>query len=156
MSSDWPVDAATALVDDASHLGRRKRGAIARDAFELVESAAGVAERAAAEHGDAQAGGRGDGSDEKGRLVAHAAAGVFIDGRTSRATVRGAAQIELHAGGTHRLRERLNLLRLHAAQERGHEKSAELRVIDGAVAGAVCDMRDLFSASARDRPACGG
>ena len=63
----------------------------AGDGFELVECAAGVAEAAAGDHGDAdagdacgrwrgEAGGGEDGGDEEGGLVADAAGGVLVDG----------------------------------------------------------------------------
>ncbi len=104
-----------------------------------------MAERAAAEHGDAQAGRCGDGRDEEGCLVADAAGGVLVDRGTRWAAVCGTAQIELHAGGAHGLGERLNLRWLHAAQEGGHEKGAELRVVDGVVGGTARDVRDLGS-----------
>ncbi len=63
----------------------------ARNGFELVESAAGVAEGPAADHGDADAGNAGVGwmrkagggenrGDEQRGLVADAAGGVLVDG----------------------------------------------------------------------------
>ena len=98
---------AAALVEHRPYLRGRERGAIAGDAFELVQCAAGMAERAPAEHGDAQARSGGDGRNQKGGLVADAAGRVLVHRGTRGAATGRAAQIELHAGGAHGLGERM-------------------------------------------------
>ena len=81
----------SALFEGVAQLGEGELGVEAGDGFELVECAAGVAEGAAADHGDADAGDAGgcglseagggeDGGDEEGGLVADASGGVLVDG----------------------------------------------------------------------------
>jgi hypothetical protein len=65
---------------DCLKFGQCEGGAVAGDGFQLVQSAAGVAEGAAADHGDGEAAGSGDGSDQEAGLVSHAAGGVLVDG----------------------------------------------------------------------------
>ena len=86
----WPMRAAPHCARMSRDLGEGELGVEAGDGFELVESAAGVAEGAAADHGDddsgdsfgggmSEAGGGEDGGDEEGGLVADAAGGVLVD-----------------------------------------------------------------------------
>ena len=80
-----------AFGKDVDELWEGELGVEAGDGFELVQGAAGVAEAASGDHGDADAGdavrggsgeasGGDDGCDEKGGLVADAAGGVLVDG----------------------------------------------------------------------------
>ena len=120
-------------------------GVEARDGFELVECASGVAEGAARDHRDADAGdavgcGRGeagggeDGGDEEGGLVAYAAGGVLVDGEgVEWGGVEGFAG-EAHGGG-----EGGELLRAEAALEDCHEEAGDLGIGDDLVVGGAVD-----------------
>ncbi len=125
-----------ALFEGEEDLVEGELGVEAGDGFELVECAAGVAEAAAGDHGDADAGdaswckggeacGGEDGCDEKRGLVADAAGGVLVDGEGVEAGgVEGFAGVA-HGGG-----EGGELLRGESAMEDGHEEGCDLRVGD--------------------------
>jgi hypothetical protein len=139
----------TALAEDFGEALEGELGVEAGDGFELVQSAAGVAEAAAGDHGDADAGdsagcgggqavGCKDRGDEEGGLVADAAGGVLVDGEgLERAGVEGFAG-EAHGGG-----EGGELVGIEAALEDGHEEGGDLGVGDELVfRGAVDDGVD--------------
>ena len=79
-----------------AELDEAEISAEAGNGFELIQSAAGVAERAAGDHGHDDAGGGGQRRSDQAGFVAHAAGGVLIDGDFAK--VRG---IELFAGVAH-------------------------------------------------------
>ena len=81
-------DGGAAFLENRFELRQGKRGAVAGDRLQLVERAAGVAQRASADHGDGETAGGGDGRHQKTGLVAHSARGVLVHG--------GAAQAAKH------------------------------------------------------------
>ena len=122
----------------SAHAREGELGVEAGDGFELVECAAGVAEGAAGDHGDGdagrelEAGGGEDGGDEEGGLVADAAGGVLVDGEgVERCGVEG------FAGEAHGVGEGGELVRREAALEDGHEERGDLGVGDF-VSGVEC------------------
>ncbi len=121
----------------------------AGDGLELVECAAGVAEAAAGDHGDADTGDtcgcwRGkaccgeDGGDEERGLVADAAGGVLVDGEGVEW-----GGVEDFAGVAHGGGEGGELVRVESALEDGHEECGDLGVGDELVGwGTVDDGAD--------------
>ena len=138
-----------AFAEDLLEAREGKLGVESGDRFELVERAAGVAEGAAGDHGDADAGDavrigdcdacRGeDGGDEDGCFVADAAGAVFVDGEgLERPSVEGFSR-ETHGAG-----QRCELLGVEAALEGCHEEGSDLGVGDELMLwGALDDSPD--------------
>ena len=134
-----------ALTEDFGEAREGELGVEAGDGFELVERAAGVAEAAAGDHRDADAGdsgGRGcgeagggeDGGDEERGLVADAAGGVLVDGEG----VEGGGVEDL-AGVAHGGGEGGELAGVEAALEDGHEERCYLGVGDELFFGSAVD-----------------
>lgn len=90
-------------------------GAEAGDGFEFVESAAGVAERAAGHHGHHHAGGGGQGRHDEAGFVAHAPGGMFIH-----LDAGNGGQIDCVAGTQHAFREAADFAVGHPRKENGH------------------------------------
>ena len=144
-----------ALFEDVAHLGERELGVEAGDGLELVECAAGVAEAAAADHGDddagdsfgggmSEAGGGEDGGDQEGGFVADSAGGVLVDGEGVEGSGVDDFAGEAHGGG-----EGGELARVEASEEDGHEEGGDLGVGDelflgGAVDDGVDEGTDLL------------
>ncbi len=127
----------SALAENLLEAGEGELGIEAGDGFELVECAAGVAEAAAGDHGDADAGyavGGGcgeagcgeDGRDQEGGFVAYAAGGVLVDGEGLEWS-----GVEGIAGEAHSLGEGCEFLGRQAALEDGHEEGRDLGFGDG-------------------------
>ena len=91
-----------------------RRDAVAGQALQLVERAAGVAEAAAADHRHHAAAGRDDRRQQQADLVAHAAGGVLVETGPCEA---GTRPVEHVAGMRHRLRQRDALGAVHAVQQ---------------------------------------
>ncbi len=124
------------LLENVAHLGEGELGIEAGDGLELVECAAGVAEAAAADHGDddsrdsfggrmSEAGGREDGGDEQGCFVADSTGGVLVDGE-------GVERLGVGdlSGEAHGLGECGELSGIEAAEKDGHQEGGDLGVGD--------------------------
>ena len=96
---------------------------IAGNGFELIQSTAGVAERASADHGHGHAAGRGQGRDEEAGLVADAAGGVLVDGEFAEPRWR-----ELFAGVAHGKGKGAGFVEREAANPCGHQPGGELSI----------------------------
>ena len=142
--------AGAALAEDLLEARERELGVEAGDGFELVQGSAGVTERTAGDHGDAdpgdaggcgcgEAGGGEDGSDEEGGLVADAAGGVLVDGEG----VEGCS-VEGLAGEAHGLGEGGEFLGVEAVLEDRHEEGGGLGFGDFVVGEGVDEGLDLF------------
>ena len=134
-----------AFLQGVGQLGEVELGVEAGNGFQLVEGAAGVTERAAADHGDTDAGDAGrcgvgeagggkDGGNEEGGFVADASCGVLVDGEG----VEGCG-VEGIAGVAHGRGKGSELLRAEAAEEDGHEEGGDLSVGDELVVGGAVD-----------------
>ena len=119
-------------------LFERERGAEAGDRFKLVERAAGVAERAAADHGHVQAAGGGDGRDEEAGLVTDAAGGVLVDGGFTQRT-----RIETNAGVPHGQGEGADFVEAESVETDGHQPGGKLLGGDGLGGGTGDEEMDL-------------
>jgi len=106
----------------------------AGNGFEFVEGSAGVAEGAAGDHGNTNAGdavgvwrgeacGGENGSDEERGFVADTSGGVLIDGEGEEG-----GGVEGFAGVAHGGSESGELLRVEAVMEDGHKESSDLCV----------------------------
>ena len=93
-----------------------------------------MAESAARDHGDGDAAGCGEWSDEEAGLVADAASGVLVDGNLAE-TGRG----EFFAGVAHGEGEGADFVEGEATNPGGHEPGGELLGGDGAGGCACCD-----------------
>ena len=131
----------TGVAKDLAEADEGELGVEAGDGFEFVEGAAGVAEAATGDHGDAdgrcarggEAGhtsGGEDGGDEERGLVADAAGGVLVH----RERVKR-CRVEDLTGEAHGLSEGCELAPREAVLIDGHEESAELCVRDGGRVG---------------------
>lgn len=139
-----------ALAEDLLEAGEGELGVETGDGFELVQRAAGVAEAAAGDHGDADAGdscdgGMGearcgeDGADEEGGLVTNSAGGVFVDGEgMERCRVKGLAGVA-HGPG-----EGGEFVGVEAALKDGHQEGRDLGVCGGFVSDRVDEGVDLY------------
>src|ERR1700731_1053166 len=110
-----------ANAEDAAKILEREIHVETGDGFELVERAASVAEAASADHGDVEAGGSSDGSDDEGSLVANASGGMFVHFGGGEI-----GKIEDHAGMQHSFGESGEFGARHAAPDDGHEPSGKL------------------------------
>ena len=99
ISGVCPISAQPCSLDLRARLGEREVGAKAGNGFELVERAAGVAERAAGHHRHGDVERRDERREHERHLVADAAGRVFVDARASE--VR---QVEPVAAQQHRVR----------------------------------------------------
>ena len=120
-----------AAAQDFFEAGHGELGVEAGDGFELVEGSSGVAEAAAGDHWDRDAGGAfeadgGDyGGDEEGGFVAYAAGGVLVDAEgVERLHVESFAGVA-HGGG-----EPGELPMREAVHVYGHEEGGDLGVGD--------------------------
>ncbi len=66
------------MGEHAPEIGERKIDLKTGNRFELVESATGVAEATAADHGHDETTGGGNGRDHERSLVANTASGMFV------------------------------------------------------------------------------
>src|ERR1700676_1718980 len=71
-------EAHTAFAENAEKFFEREIHVEARDGFEFVERAAGVAETAAADHGNSEPACGNDGSEDERSLIANAAGGMLV------------------------------------------------------------------------------
>ena len=131
-------DGCAAAGEDGLKFVEGKGGAEAGDGFQFIESSAGVAESAAADHGNGEAAGGGDGSNKETGFVADAAGGVLIDGDFAQAGGR-----EFLAGVAHGESERAGFVQREAAQKGGHQPGGELFWGDGAGSCAVDEEGDF-------------
>ena len=136
-------DRAARLAHDAlDHLGRGHR-LVARDAVELVQRAAGVAEAAAGDHRHRRAARRQHRREHQRHLVADAAGRVLVEHRLVEVPV------EHGAGVAHRAGQRDALVGLQPAQEERHRERADLRVGEPAVGDPADQEVDLLGAQRR-------
>ena len=101
------------------------RRAVARNAFELVERAAGVSQAPARDHRHEAAAGGDDRREQQADLVAHTAGRMLVEHRT--AEVR-AGPVEHVAGARHRVRQCDGLGVRQAVQEHCHRQRGSLRL----------------------------
>ncbi len=120
-------------------LRHRQSDAKSGNGFEFVERASGVAQSAAADHGDVEAVGSDQRSKNQRGLVAYAAGGVLVD------LLRGEkTEIEDFAGMQHSVGQGGRFLACHPAQHDCHEPCSHL-VIGNAAVGAALDQVSDFS-----------
>src|SRR6185312_1950528 len=115
------------------------RGAPARDALQLVEHAAGVAESSAGELRNGDAEGCDERGERKGDLVADSAGGVLVGG-----LLRERAEVHGLAARDHREGQRVELLAFHAVEIDGHGHGRHLLVGDVAAGVSVDEPVDLL------------
>ena len=122
-------DRAADALDLRAKRFRRERGAHAGDRLELVERAAGVAERAAREFRNRHAAGRDERHDDQRDAIADAAGGVLVDRRP--------VERDRVARADHGFGQRVRLGRGQPADRRRHQQRRHRRLVDGAVNVAV-------------------
>src|SRR5208282_204632 len=113
---------------NAMEFGHRQADAKSGDGFQFVERASGVAQTAAADHGDEEASGGNQRSKHKRGLVPDAAGGVLVHFFCGQK-----AEIENFAGVQHGVRQSGGLFARHSAQHDGHEPGGHLVVGNAAV-----------------------
>ena len=136
------------LREHATEGGRFERGAKTGDRLQLVEGASGVAERAPGHHRDVEAGGRAEGGQAEGDLVAHAAGRVLVD-----RTPGERRPLQPLAGVDHRPGPGPELAGAEAAPDDRHQQGRQLIVGDRAAHGASDHRLDLAVGRARLRRA---
>src|SRR5215831_2576886 len=114
-------------------------GAEARNRFEFVQRAAGVAERASGHHGHHDTGRGCQRSDDEAGFVAHAAGGMLVDFDSGN---RG--EIHAIARAQHAFGEAADLAVGHPREESGHQKRRHLVVGDFTTGVPVHQKTDLF------------
>ena len=114
-------------------------GAETGNGFELIQRAAGVAQRAAGNHGNDDARGRGQRRRDQAGFVAHAAGGVLVD-----FNARDGGEVDCFAGLHHALGEGADFAVGHAGEKHGHKEGGGLIVGNGTVGITVYDVGDLF------------
>ena len=107
--------------------------------FQLVQRAAGMAQRAAGNHrhDDARRGGQRR-RDQAG-FVAHAAGGMLVD-----FDARDRRQIDMFPGTHHALGQRADFAVGHAGEKHGHQERGHLIVGNSPVGITVNEIRDFF------------
>ena len=118
--------------------GHGEAYAKSRNGFKFVECASGVAESAAADHGDEEAAS----SDQRGQhqrsLVADAAGRVLVDFFRREKT-----EIEDFAGMQHGVCERGSFLARHSAQHDCHQPCGHLVIGNAAIGTALHEVSDF-------------
>src|SRR6202012_2019154 len=110
-----------ALLEDCFEFRERERGAEAGDGVEFVQSAAGVAQRPAADHGYSDSACGGDWSYEEAGFVADAAGGVLVDSLLSQTR-----WVEFLAGVAHGNGEGAGFIDGEPVEQGSHEPGGEL------------------------------
>jgi hypothetical protein len=126
------------LTDDPAEGVEPRGGVVARDAGELVERPAGMAEAAAGDHRHEAAAGRHHRGERQAHRVADAAGGMLVENRARQ--VPG----EHPAGFRHRPGQRHALGQREAAEEHRHGEGRRLPLPDRAVGEAADEGRDLL------------
>ncbi len=118
----------------------RHRQAYAKpgNGFEFVERASGVAQSAAADHGDEEASGSDQRSQHERGLVADAAGGMLVHLFCGQE-----AEIENFAGVQHGMRERGGFFASHSAQYDGHEPCGHLVIRNAALRAPIDEVSDF-------------
>src|SRR5262249_23497127 len=125
-----------AFTKNAAKFFERERGVEAGDGFEFIERATGVAEAAAADHGDVDAARGNDGCEDERSLVANAAGGMFVDFLAGKV-----GKVDDFAGIEHRFSERREFGAIEPANPGGHEPSGHLVV--GNIAASVAGDEEI-------------
>ena len=124
--------------EQATKFSDRKIYVEAGDGFQLVECAAGVAEAAAADHGDRHARRGGQRSQHQRSFVADAAGGMLVDFAR-----RQGRKIEHVAGMQHRVGQGCGFSARHALQNDRHQPGRHLIVGNFAVGVGADQAFDL-------------
>ncbi len=119
---------ASAGLENAMELGHGETYAKSGNGFEFVERASGVAQSAAANHGDVEAAGSDQRSQHERSLVADAAGGVLVHFFCGQE-----AEVEDFAGMQHGVREGGGFLARHSAQHDRHQPRGHLVIGNAAV-----------------------
>ena len=127
--------------ENAMEFRHRQTDAESGDGFKFVERASGVAQTAAANHGDEEASGSDQRSKHERGLVADAARGVLVNFLCGKE-----AEIENFAGMQHGVREGGGFLASHSAQHDSHEPRRHL-VIGNAASSVQPSTRYPISAA---------
>ena len=131
-------DTAADFLGNAQELLHRQIGAETRNAFELVDRAAGEAQSPAGHFRDESAAGCHNGRKQECGLVADAAGAVLVHGHAADGCQRQAV-----AGVAHGKRQGGGFLCRHALTADRHEPRGHHIIGDLAAAEAVCDPCDL-------------
>ena len=123
ISGVWPIIAQPSFSICALRFGEREVGSEPGNRLELVERAAGVAERPTGHHRHGDAERRDERREHERDLVADAAGGVLVDARP-----RDVRQIEPIAAQQHRFGERRGFSAIEPAEKARHEQRGHLVV----------------------------
>src|SRR6266478_4740042 len=118
-----PDQAHAAFAEDAAQFLERQIHVEARNRFQLVERAAGVAEAAPADHRDGKPARRHNGRKNQRSLVANPTSGVLVHFLAG-----NFGMVEDFSGVQHRFSERRELRAVHAANPHGHQPRGHLVV----------------------------
>jgi len=129
-----------ALFEDAAEIGEREGSVKAGNGFKFVQGAAGVAEAAAADHGDGESSRGDDRGEDEGGFVANAAGGVLVH------LFHGQVEmIDDFAGVQHHFGEGGDLGVGEATNPGGHEPGGHLIIGDFALGVAGDEESDFFA-----------